>query len=416
MTAFLDRYALAFGGSPAMLLRLSGLDAAEIQAEGAWVTDTAGRRWLDFGSFGVHLLGHRHPTVVAAARNQLGMIGLSTKILGSEAAAACAEKLLRHTPSSVDRVLFANSGGECADAAVRIAMLASGRSELASLRGAYHGRTAGALALSEPGAGASWPAPAYPVNRLEPEDLEGVQRVLEGRTVAALFVEPIQGEGGIRPLSAEFLAAIRRLCTRTGTLLVLDEIQTGLGRCGRLWRSADDCQPDILLAGKTLGGGLIPLAAAIYSSELIGSRETDPLVLASTFAGGALAGRVGGAVLDTVSRERFLAGVGGLGAAARAQLAAAFAGREEIVDVRGEGLMIGVECASPAFAGDVVMEALRRRLLITFCINRLPVLRVYPPAVVDASSLSSGIERLVGAVEAASRNAERERGAAQISV
>jgi acetylornithine/succinyldiaminopimelate/putrescine aminotransferase len=264
MTAFLDRYAQAFGGSPSMLLRLSGLDAAEIEARGAWVTDAAGRRWLDFGSFGAHLLGHRHPAPVAAAGYQLRLMGLSTKIIGNGAAAICAEGLLRHAPASVDRVLFANSGGEAVDAATRIAMLATGRSRLASLRGAYHGRTAAALALSEAGIGTRSVVPAYPVDRIEIDDLEGAGRLLAGRQVAALFVEPVQGEGGIRPLSSDFLTGLRRLCRETGTLFALDEIQTGLGRCGSLWRSAVDLQPDLLLVGKTLGGGLLPLAAARY--------------------------------------------------------------------------------------------------------------------------------------------------------
>jgi len=343
-------------------------------------------------------------------------MGLSTKIIGNEAAATCAEALLRHAPSSVDRVLFANSGGESVDAAVRIAMLATGRSRLASLRGAYHGRTAAALALSEVGIGTLSLAPAYPIERIEIGDLEGAARLLAGREVAALFVEPVQGEGGIRPVPADFLAALRRLCRETGTLLVLDEIQTGLGRCGSFWRSAADCEPDILLVGKTLGGGLLPLAAALYSSACIGSRQTDPLILASTFAGGALAARVGDAVLKTVGRPRFLATVRELGMEARAGLAEALGGREEIVEVRGEGLMIGVQCATPAFAGDVVMEALKRRLLVTFCLNELAVLRVYPPAVVDARTLASGIERLAEAVGAASRNAEGERSAPQTFV
>jgi acetylornithine/succinyldiaminopimelate/putrescine aminotransferase len=414
MTAFLDRYARAFGGSPAMLLRFSGLDAAEIEAKGAWVTDAAGRQWLDFGSFGVHLLGHRHSAVVTAARHQLGRMALSTKILGNDAAATCAESLLRHTPSSVDRVLFANSGGECVDAAVRIAMLATGRSELASLRGAYHGRTAGALALSEPVVSGLHTAPAYAVHRLENGDVEGAERVLMSRRVAALFAEPVQGEGGIRPLSGEFLLALHQLCKKTGTLLVLDEIQTGLGRCGKLWRSAADCEPDILLTGKTLGGGLLPLAATIYSSDCIGSREIDPLLLASTFAGGALAGRVGDAVLEVISRERFLVEVLELGEEARTGLTQALAERDEIIEVRGEGLMIGVRCKTPAFAGDLVMEALKRQLLVTFCINELSVIRVYPPAVVDTPTLWSGIERLADAAHAASRNAQCERGAKSV--
>lgn len=398
-----------------MLLRLSGLTAAEIDASGAWVTDAAGRRWLDFGSFGVHLLGHLHPAIVAAAREQLDRMALSTKILGNGAAAACAESLLHHTPACLDRVLFANSGGESVDAAVRMAMLATNRRELAALQGGYHGRTASALALSQPPSGVVGLQPAHTVHRVAIGDLHTAEESLASEKVAALFVEPIQGEGGVRSLSPSFLLALRRLCTRTGTLLVLDEIQTGLGRCGSTWRSCGDCEPDILLAGKTLGGGLMPLAAVIYSSACIAARETDPLLLASTFAGGALAGRIGETVLEIVTAERFLAQVRETGAKARAVLSDTLGESDHVVEVRGEGLMIGVAFRTPAFAGDVVMEALKRNLLVSFCLNDLSVVRVYPPAVIDDADLTRGIDRLADAVAAASENARCERAVARVT-
>ncbi|MEU6357428.1 aminotransferase class III-fold pyridoxal phosphate-dependent enzyme, partial [Streptomyces sp. NPDC047072] len=259
---FVERYGAAFGRSKALLLRMSGLLAGEREAQGAWITDTTGRRWLDLGSFGVHLIGHRHPEVVAVARDQLDLMGLSGKILGNAEATRGAEALIDIAPPGLDQVAFANSGAEAVEMAMKTAALATNRTEFAALRGSYHGKTAGALHLSDTYAVRS-PLPlTAKVHFLDPADLDRAREVLAGETVAALFAEPVRGEGGVLPVDAEHLTALRTLCHETGTLFALDEIQTGLGRCGTLWRSAADCPPDLLLVGKVLGGGLVPTAAA----------------------------------------------------------------------------------------------------------------------------------------------------------
>lgn len=398
---FVERYGAAFGRNKALLLRMSGLLGAEQEAEGAWIHDSTGRRWLDFGSFGVHLIGHRHPAVTAAAHAQLDLMGLSGKVLGNAEATRCAEALIEVAPGGLDQVAFANSGAEAVEMAMKMAALATGRTGFAALRGSYHGKTTGALHLSDTYAVRS-PLPlAAPVSFFAPEDLDEARRVLAGGTVAAVFAEPVRGEGGVLPVAPEQLAALRALCDETGTLLVLDEIQTGLGRCGHVWRSAGDCLPDLLLAGKVLGGGVLPLAAVLYRGSRIGAAAGDPVVLASSFAGGSLAGRVGAAVVDVIRQDAFLDEVRRLGAHARKTLRESLRTAPGVRAVRGEGLMIGIEAATPGAAGQILLEAAKRGVLLSFCLSAPHVLRVYPPAVIGQDDLDAGLDAIAAAVTSA---------------
>ncbi|WP_055480120.1 aspartate aminotransferase family protein [Sphaerimonospora mesophila] len=402
-TGFVDRYAAAFGRNKALLLRMSGLTAGEASAEGPWIRDEKGRRWLDFGSFGVHLIGHRNPEVVAAAERQLGRMGLSGKILGNTEATACAEALVAATPANLNRVSFANTGSEAVELAMKMAALATDRTEFVALRGSYHGKTAGALHISDSFADRSLLPLAAPVHFVDPEvpgDEARLRALLDTGAVAAVFVEPVRGEGGVRPVAPSYLAFLREQTERTGTLLALDEIQTGLGRCGRLWRSAAEVCPDLLLVGKVLGGGLLPLAAVVHASGRVKESAADPVVLASSFAGGALAGAVGRAVLDLVSQDAFLTNVRELGDHARTLLDEMRAREPRIAAVRGEGLMIGLEAADASVAGHIVLEAAKRGVLVSFCLSDPRVLRVYPSAGIDKSDLEDGIARLAEAVAA----------------
>ena len=399
--AFIDRYASAFGPANALLLRVSGLTGGEVRAEGPWIDDDAGRRWLDFGSFGVHLLGHRHPAIVAAARDQLSRMGLSGKILGSVAATACAEALLQIAPDNHDRLIFANSGAEAVEAAIKIAALATGRSQLAALENSYHGKTTGAASLSQTLSPCTSPRLKMPVHFVRPDDTDGLATLLSRNQVAALFAEPVQGEGGVRPIPREALDAMARLCRATGTLFVLDEIQTGLGRCGTVWRSALDVSPDMLLVGKTLGGGLMPVSATLFSSESIPVAGTDPVLHASSFAAGALAGAVGRAVVEIVRQPPFLDSVRADGEFMRERLSRELHAHAGVRQIRGEGLMIGIEFEDAAFSGRTIIGAARLGLLVSFCIHEPRVLRVYPPAGCAPEVLERAAEILGQAVASA---------------
>lgn len=404
---FIERYASAFGKNQGLLLKLSGMLGAEVSADGAVVVDDSGKEWLDFGSFGVHLLGHRPESIVAAARDQLGLMGLSTKILGGAAATSLAEALLGITADSLNRVVFANSGAEATDIALKLAYNASDRREVVSLKHSYHGKTLGAMSVSDSMRNHQTVSFDHVVHFVDADDRDALRRRLETRQVAAVFMEPIQGEGGIRPVSPEYLAFARELCTKTNTMLVFDEIQTGLGRCGEIWRSASRVVPDALLVGKTLGGGLVPLSAVIFSTTVISDRMSDPVLLASTFAGGALASRIGIAVVDLISNQPFLDGVRQMGTRSMSLLRYGLESNAAVTDVRGEGLMIGIEVADPSIAGHAVIEAAAKGVLMTFCLHDPKVLRVYPPAVCSDDQLEIGLGVIVDGINIA---AERVAG------
>jgi acetylornithine/succinyldiaminopimelate/putrescine aminotransferase len=401
MTSFLTRYGHAFGRSQALLLRVSGLGEAEVRGDGAWVSDSAGNRWLDFGSFGLHLLGHRHPAIVSAAREQLQKMGLGTRVLGSAAATRAADALLAHTPALLDRVIYANSGGEAVDIAARLVRLATGRPRLIALKGAYHGRIGAALALSDV-TGQPHVTEKDAVERVSMHQLSELDERLRRGDVAAVVVEPVQGEGGIRGVPAFALMQLRTACSTTGTMLMLDEIQSGLGRCGSLWAAASEAlSPDVLLVGKTLGGGLLPVAAVLYASAAVSDSTADPLLFASSFAGGALATSVAKAVVKTVAEPEFLDRARTLGALALSHLQRELSTHDRVIDVRGHGLMIGVELETPGLAGLVLQQCFSRRLLVTFCLGDPRVLRIYPPAICSKDELAQGLETFVDAVAAA---------------
>jgi acetylornithine aminotransferase/putrescine aminotransferase len=403
MSSFLQRVSAAFGAPQSLLLRMAGMSEAESTAEGAWVTDASGRRWLDFGSFGLHLLGHRHPAVMAAAVHQLGRMGLSSKTLSNDAAISCAEILKASVPCRMDGVIFGNSGAEAVESALKLARISTGRQRILALRGSYHGKTAATLAISDTlGRNHALGGAANVATFIAPGDIAAAEAALAAGDIAAAIVEPMQGEGGIVPVDHAFLCALAALCRAAGSLLILDEVQTGLGRCGEVWLGATaEVAPDVVVAGKILGGGLVPISAAIYARRRIGAAALDPVVHASTFAGSPFATRIASVVVDLVSQEAFLATVRRLGAAALAGLRAALAGLPGVVAIRGRGLMIGIDFATPDLAGEVVLEAARQGVLVTFCLSRPNVVRFYPPAVVSDAELAEAIARLRAAFRAA---------------
>ena len=410
---FLDRYARVFGRSATLVLKMAGLTASEAHGQGAFVVDANGRRWTDFGSFGVHLLGHCHPAVVETVRRQVGELGLSTKILTNEAILTAGEKLAALTGGRHKGVMFANSGSEAIEVIIKMCRIATGRKRFVALERAYHGRTDGALQLSGSySRHAAAPTPGN-VDFVAAGDVERLADLLAAGTTAAVFVEPVQGEGGIHPVSMEFLSAVRDLCDRHGTLMVCDEIQTGLGRAGHL-NHFD--QADIIAYGKTLAGGVVPVSAVVFSTEKVSTHARDPVVSASSVAGGPLAGAVAGTVLDIVTADGFLEDVRSKGEHAGSALFREIGPAEGVVAIRGRGLMIGIEFESAALVGEVVLQAMQRDLLVSFCLSEPKVLRLYPPAVTSVEDISDAVTRLAEAVVAAKHEigiAEPEKAAAQ---
>jgi acetylornithine/succinyldiaminopimelate/putrescine aminotransferase len=394
--SFLNKFRLAFGKKEALMLQLAGLNQGEIKGRGSWVYTGDGEKWLDFGSFGIHLLGHSHPRVVNAAIRQLEQMGLSTKILGNQQATQCAASLLGTLPESMNRVTFANSGAESTEIAIKTAALFTSRSEFIALTGSFHGKTTGAYRLTDHGADPTgYQLPGYPVHFVEPGDSETLGRIFRTAPIAALILEPLQGEGGIRPVPADFIRECAALCRAHGALFIIDEIQTGLGRCGKLWCavSGEMC-PDLLLVGKTLGGGIVPISAVVFHERVNTARCSDPLLNASSFAGGAFACAIAQQVIEMVSQPEFLAEVREKGEFCKAHLSEQLKENPLVKEIRGQGLMLGIEFLSSPLTAQVITEALKQRLLLSFCLVRSQVMRFYPPAVTSYPDLKQGLEIL----------------------
>ncbi|GFZ64163.1 aspartate aminotransferase family protein [Pseudomonas amygdali pv. eriobotryae] len=400
-SSFVERYGAVFGREQGLMLRMAGLTAAEHSAQGSWITDDTGRRWLDFGSFGLHLLGHRHPAVVAALTRQVTSLGLSSRILANEPSLSAAERLVACVGRPGNGVLYGNSGSEVIEAALKLVRMQTGKRRIIALTHAYHGRTSGALAVSYGYRGHASLMHAEDVVFIDAGDLDAARKTLAEGDIAAVIAEPVQGEGGIRPVDLSFLGELAGLCREHDAFMIHDEIQSGLGRSGSLVCGAP---ADIIVFGKTLGGGVFPVAAAIYDSSRFGAPARDPVVHASSYAGSALAGAVVNAVLNVVSDPAFCERVNELGQVAMEILRKRLQDCPAVAEVRGSGLMIGVEFTSSNYVAQTLIEAAHRNVLLAFCLSATRVLRVYPDATITRDDLEQGINSFCDAVDAAYRS------------
>lgn len=364
--------------------------AWEVAAEGATVRLSDGRDLVDFGSYAVTLLGHRNPRVVAAVSAQLHTMPTATRALANPAVTAFAEALLdRARP--LDRVWFGSDGADAVEVSIKLARRSSGRLRVLAAEGAFHGKTLGALALTA--------APAYRaglepllthVTHLDRDDPSAVARACAGGEVAALILEPVQGEGGVRTLPhARRWAGDAH---RAGAYVISDEIQAGLLRCGEFSLAlAGGWEPDAVLFGKALGGGVLPLSAMAATTELYGPLLKDPTWHTATFGGHPLSCAAGSAALLELDAhaER------GAELSARIGTALAVAQAEHpdlIAEVRGTGLLWGVDFVSPAVAGGVFSELADHGLLVSPCLSSPQTIRLLPPMVTTDEELHRAVE------------------------
>jgi putrescine aminotransferase len=382
----------------ARAFRFMGLDEAEASAEGVWVTDTKGRRYLDFSSgYGVMVHGYRHPRLVAAARAQLDRLTMSSRVLPNLQAAKLAQRLAEVTPGRLTYSFLCNSGAEAVEAALKFARLATGRKKVVTTEGAFHGKTFGALSASGRDLYKEPFRPLLPdVVQVPYGDLEAASRAVDEDT-ALFFVEPIQGEGGVVVPPDGYLTGLRRLTRAVGALFGVDEVQTGMGRTGYLWAflHEPECDPDLLTAAKALGGGIVPLGALLGTQEVFAFLDERPLIHSSTFGGNPLAAAVGLAAIDTLAAEALPERARELGARLRAGVAELCREHPRVLsEVRGRGLMLGLEATSPATAGALMAELLAREMLVVYTLNNEQVLRLMPPLVISEAELEEGLARL----------------------
>jgi predicted acetylornithine/succinylornithine family transaminase len=365
-----------------------------VAGEGCWLMGEDDRRYLDFTSgIAVNALGYGDPDVAAAIRGALeGGILHTSNLFRTAPAGELAAWLAAH--SFADRVFFCNSGAEANEGAIKFARRwAGGRDEIVAFRGGFHGRTMGALALTDRPAYQDPFRPLMPgVRFAEVGDVNGVRAMLQTGRVAAVIIEPIQAEGGVRMVSPEFLQALRGLCTEHGALLVLDEVQTGLGRAGTLWaHEAAGITPDVMTLAKPLAGGL-PMGAVLVTEAVAAALK--PGDHGSTFGGGTLVASAALATCRKIGAESFMDEVRRKSALLADLLGALALRRPGIRQVRGAGLMWGIETDD---AAGIVGRALEAGLLV--CTAGPDVVRLLPPLVIGDDELRQGIAILEGAME-----------------
>ena len=359
-----------------------------VRGEGALLWDEEGNEYLDFlTGISVSSVGHCNPAVVAAVTEQAARLMHVSNLFYTEPMARLAQRL---SDSSLGgRVFFCNSGTEAVECAIKIARKhAHGRGvaapEIVSFEGDFHGRSYGALSATPGMARNEALGPMLPGFRSVPRNDAAALREAVGPNTAAVMLEPIQGEAGIWPTSDEALLVARQLCDEVGALLVLDEIQTGLGRTGSLWAyEQTPVRPDVITSAKALGGGL-PIGACITAP--VAAEVLEPGDHGSTFAGAPVATAAALAVLDVIDDPALLRGVREKGAALREGLAALDGVRE----VRGRGLMIGVGLEDGIEAAALAADMLGRGLVVN--VPGPDTIRLLPPLVVE----SAQIERAIG--------------------
>ncbi len=365
-----------------------------VRGEGCYVWDADGRRYLDLlGGLAVNSLGHAHPLLVSTVTAQLATLGHVSNFFASAPQVALAERLLLLLGAGDGRVFFTNSGAEANEAAFKIAR-STGRSKIVALDGAFHGRTMGALALTgKPSIRKPFEPLPGGVVHVPFGDVTALDAVVDDDT-AALVLEPIQGEAGVQVLPAGYLLAAREITRRHGALLVVDEIQTGIGRTGDWFAfQADDLQPDVVTVAKGLGAG-IPIGACIGLGPA--ARLLGPGSHGTTFGGNPVAAAAGLAVLHALERDGVLAHVASVGAHLAQGIEAA--GAPLVAGVRGRGLLLGIALTHPVAArvASIALEA-------GFIVNavRSDTIRLAPPLILTVGQADTFLSALPSILAAA---------------
>ena len=364
------------------------------RGEGIWLWDNENRQYLDaLSGIAVCGLGHAHPAVTSAIAEQAGQLVHTSNLYGIELQEQLADKLC--SLSDMDRVFFSNSGAEANEAAIKIARL-FGHSKgidnpaIIVMDNSFHGRTLATLtATGNRKVQAGFEPLVQGFIRVPYNDLDAISKVAaNSQDVAAILVEPIQGEGGINIPDAGYLDGIRAICDDNNWLMMLDEIQTGMGRTGRwfAWQHSN-ARPDVATLAKALGNG-VPVGACLARSRAADMMQ--PGSHGTTFGGNPLACRAAIAVLESLEQEQCVANAARLGEHMLAGFSSALAGLDGVIDIRGRGLMIGIELDRPC--GELVSKAVEQGLLINVTAER--VIRLLPPLILTDKQADIIVEQV----------------------
>ena len=378
----LEKYSEHVNPGLARLVSFAGF-GVEVFAEGCTITDQDGRKFLDcLGGYGTFALGHRHPKVVQAVKDQLDKQPLSGKAFMNKPLADLAAALAERAPKGLKYSFFCNSGTEAVEGALKLAKGATGRAKIVSTEDSYHGKTLGALATTGREKYRKKFYPLMPGVEFIPfGDAEAAVKAIDADT-ACMIVEVIQGEGGIHIAPPGYLAAIRKRCDEVGALFILDEVQTGIGRTGTLFGCEHDgVSPDIMPLAKALGGGVMPIGAVMGTEKVWDAVfGENPLLHTSTFGGNQLACAAALATLEVIEEEGLLENCRTRGEQLLRGLQGVAERSDLVAEARGRGLMIGVD------------------VCVAYTLNNPRVLRFEPPLTINADQVDHAVATFEEAV------------------
>jgi acetylornithine/N-succinyldiaminopimelate aminotransferase len=369
------------------------LPVALVEGRGSRVRDVEGREYVDLtAGWGVCAVGHCHPELVRAISEQAGRLMQTTNLFYTLPQLDLIERLAEITPEPLTRSFLVSSGAEAVEGALKLAYRASGRREFVSTHGSFHGRTLGGLSVIGQAKHRERYAPILHEQTFVPFDDLDAARAAVNERVAALIVEPVQGEGGVNVPSPGYLAGLREICDAAGALLIADEVQTGIGRTGA-WVAVDHAgvSPDILTLGKGLGGGF-PVAAFLCSEAV--AKTVEPGDHGGTYAGNPLAAAAANAVLRVITEDGLVERAAELGARLLARLAAFAEEHPQHAEAaRGQGLLVGLVLRDEARAASLALRALERGVLVNVTAGR--VMRLFPALNVPEEDLWPAVESLL---------------------
>lgn len=400
----IEKYEKYINPAVAKLFRFMGLSTIEWDAQGNVIRDIEGKEYIDcLGGYGVFSLGHRHPKVVEAVKSQLDLMPLSSKVLFDKPMADLAELLAKITPGDLQYSFFVNSGAEAVEGSLKLARLHTGRTKIIATTNSFHGKTLGALSAT---GREMFRDPFQPLltgfSHVPFGDVDSLRDAVDDDT-AAVIVEPIQGEGGIIVPPDTYLAAVREICDKTGALLICDEIQCGLARTGKMFAVDHyNVVPDIITTAKALGGGVMPIGAFTARPHVWDKYIVSPFLHTSTFGGNPLACAAGIAAINVIKEDGLIDKAEKSGNYFLEKLRSLAKAYPEIIkEVRGKGLMLGIELTKEGIGGLILSEMIDKGVLVAYTLNNPKVIRIEPPLIITGQQIDYVIEAFNSALEKA---------------
>jgi putrescine aminotransferase len=369
----------------------------EWSGEGSLIRNIYGEEYIDcLGGYGIFSLGHRHPEVIAAVKSQMDRMPLHSQYLVNPITAEAGKRLAEVAPGDLKRTFFCNSGTEAVEGALKLARLHTRRHGYVSTHNSFHGKSLGALSVT------GRPVFREPFQPLLADvafvpygDAGAIERVLTADT-AAVILEPVQGEGGVIIPPDDYFPRVREACTRSGALLIADEVQTGLGRIGALFGVNHwNVVPDIMCLAKALSGGVIPCGSFTTTDAIFASFHANPMYHSSTFGNNPLAATAAIKAIEITVRERLPERSARLGAALLDRLRTLQARHPgKIREARGKGLLLGIETKDETVGGALAAALYDRKILVAYTLNKPEVVRIEPPLNIPEPYLDRLVEAL----------------------